>query len=114
VQNGRRFEVLSGRRRAGKDEDSRADDCANAQRGKRPGAERLFQAMLGLLGFGNQPVDGLAAEKLARRSAPARFLVRDRRFCQIGLLGAVGTQPSAFRRQHSALGFIAQNPSLQA
>jgi hypothetical protein len=75
MQNGGSFEMLSGGGCPRENEDARADDRADAQRRQRPGAERLFQAMLGLLGFGDQPVDGLAAEKLTRGSAPARFLV---------------------------------------
>jgi hypothetical protein len=75
MQNGGSFEMLSGSSRTRKDEDSRADDCADAQRRQRPGAKGLLEAVLGLLGLGDQPVDGLAAEKLTRGSAPARFLV---------------------------------------
>ena len=54
-------------------EDAGADDRADAQRGQRPRAQRLFQPMLGLLRVGDQLVDGLAAEQLVRQiSAPER------------------------------------------
>ena len=51
----------------GKDENARADDGADAQRGQRPGAERLLKPVPGSVGFGDQLVDGLAAEKLILR-----------------------------------------------
>ena len=64
VQDGRSLEVLSRRRRAGENENSRANDGADAQRGKRPRSQRLLKTMPGLVGLRNQFVDGLAAEKL--------------------------------------------------
>ena len=64
VQNGRSLEIFSGGRRAGEDENARADDGADAQRGQRPRAERFLQPMSRVFGFGDQLVDRLAAEKL--------------------------------------------------
>ena len=73
VEDGRGIELLPGNGGADDGEDAGADDRADAQRGERPGAERLLEAMLGLLRFGDQLVDGLAAEELVRQiSAPER------------------------------------------
>ena len=80
VQDGRRFEVLAGGGGAGEDEDSRANDGADAERGQRPGAERLFE-----------PVSGSSASAISlsmdfrqkvgsgQRRSPA--CDRDRGFC---------------------------------
>ena len=73
VQDGGRFEVLARRRGAGENKNSRADNGADAERRQRPGAEGLLEAMLGLVRIGDQLVDGLAAEQLARRGALARL-----------------------------------------
>ncbi len=69
VQNGRRFEVLTRRSRAGKHEDPRADDGADAERSERPWPQCLFKTMSGFVGFRDQLVDGLAAEQLVVRRA---------------------------------------------
>jgi len=44
---------------------SRADHSANAERSERDGTKRFFQTAVGVLGVGNQLVNGFAAEKLA-------------------------------------------------
>jgi len=49
---------------AGEHEDAAADDGADAQRGERPRAERLFEARLRVLGVRDQLVDGFLGEKL--------------------------------------------------
>src|SRR5207247_981158 len=64
VEDGRCLEVFSGGCRPGKHEDARSDYGTNTQRGQRPGAKRLLQALAGCFGFRDQLVDGLAAEKL--------------------------------------------------
>ncbi len=64
VQDGGNFEVLAGGGRAGEHEDAAADDGADAERGQAPRAEGLLEPVLGLLGVGDQLVDGLAGEKL--------------------------------------------------
>jgi len=43
---------------------SGADDCADAERGERPGAEGLFEAVLGVLRIQNELVNGLTREQL--------------------------------------------------
>ena len=62
VQDGRRLEMFSRCGSSGENEDSRADDGADAQRRERPRSKSFLQAMLGLIGFGNQFVYGFAAE----------------------------------------------------
>lgn len=69
MQNGRRLEIFARCRRAGKDENSRADDGADTQGGKRPGAESFLQPLSRHLGFSDQLVDRLTAEKLVVGSA---------------------------------------------
>ena len=64
VQNRRSLEIFSGRGGAGEHENARADDGADAQRGQRPRAQSLLQALARSFGFGDQLVDRLAAEKL--------------------------------------------------
>ena len=67
VQNRRGVEFLSGDCGADNGEDAGADDGADAQRGQRPGAERLLQPMFRLLRLGDQLVNGLAREELVRQ-----------------------------------------------
>ena len=56
-------------------EDARTDDCADAKSRKRPGAESLFQRVLGILRFADQLVDGFAGKQLAWQcSSPVRGL----------------------------------------
>jgi hypothetical protein len=64
VQDGGSLEVLSRRSGASEDEYSGADDGPDAQRSERPWAQRLLKAMPRLVGFRDQFVNGLAAEKL--------------------------------------------------
>ncbi len=64
VQNGWGLEILARGRGAGKNENSGADDRPDAQRGQRPGAEGFLQPLPWGLGFRDQLVDRLAAEKL--------------------------------------------------
>ena len=64
MQNGWGLEIFAGSRGAGKDENSGADNRADAQRGQRPGAEGFLQPLPRGFGFGDQLVDRLAAQKL--------------------------------------------------
>jgi hypothetical protein len=52
--------------RADDREDARTDDRADAKRGKRNRTQGLLQRSLGLFAFGDQLVDGLRGEDLAR------------------------------------------------
>ena len=61
VQDGGRFKVLAGGGGAGEDENARADDGADAERGERPRAEGFFQPMPGRVGVRDELVDGFAA-----------------------------------------------------
>ena len=65
VQDRRHFKVLTRRRGPGKNEYSRPNDRADAERGQRPRPERLAKTMLGLLGLGDEFVDGFTAQELA-------------------------------------------------
>jgi hypothetical protein len=77
VEDGGRFKVFAGGGGAGEDEDARADDGADAERGERPGAKAFLQPVAGFGGLGNQPVDRLAGKQLiCQRSAPASRLVK--------------------------------------
>ena len=62
IQHASRVELLSRDRRPNDREDARANHRANAQRGKRPRPERLFQRMLGFLRVADQLVDRLAGK----------------------------------------------------
>ena len=64
MQDGRRLEIFSGRRRACKNEDSRTDDGTDAERRQRPRPERLTEPGFGVLRVRDQFVDGLAAQRL--------------------------------------------------
>ena len=75
VQDRRSLEVLSRGRSAGENKYPRADDRADAQRGQRPRTQSLLETMPGLVGFRDQFVDGLAAEKLVFRRADRRGLL---------------------------------------
>ena len=75
MEDGGRFEVFAGGGGAGEDEDSRADDGADAESGQGPGAQGFLQLVAGFGGLGNKPVDRLTGKKLIRqRSAPASRL----------------------------------------
>jgi hypothetical protein len=66
------LEMLSGGGGAGENEDSGADDGADAQSSERPGSEGLLQPVARFVGVSNKPVNGLTGKKLIRqRSAPA-------------------------------------------
>ena len=69
VQEGRRLEIFSSGGGAREDEDSRADDGADAERGQRPRAQRFTEPVLRVLRVRDQLVDRLATEKLAIGSA---------------------------------------------
>ena len=73
VQDRGGLEMLARRRRPGENENSRADDCPDPQRGQRPRPKGLLQPMPRLIRFGNQLVDGLAAKELAAASPCSRF-----------------------------------------
>jgi hypothetical protein len=45
-------------------EDAGTDDSANAESRERPGAQGLFQRMLGIFGFADQLIDGFAGKQL--------------------------------------------------
>ena len=64
MQDRRGREMFSRRRRARQHKYPRADDRADAQGSERPWTKRLLKTMSRLVGFRNQLVDGLAAEKL--------------------------------------------------
>ena len=68
MQEGRRLEIFSRRRRSRKNENSRTDDGADAERRQRPRPQRLTEPVLRVLRLRDQFVDGLATEKLAVRS----------------------------------------------
>ena len=59
------LERLARRRRAGEDENPRADNRPNAERRERPRAETLPEAVLGLVRLGDQLVNALGREQLA-------------------------------------------------
>jgi len=65
VEDGRHFKVLTRRRCPGKNEYPRPDDGADAERGQRPRPQRLAKTMFGLLGLGDEFVDGFTAQELA-------------------------------------------------
>jgi hypothetical protein len=56
--------LLAGDGSADDGEDARADDCADAERGKRPWSEGLFERVAGILGLVDQLVDRFAGEQL--------------------------------------------------
>jgi hypothetical protein len=64
MQDGWGLEIFARCRGAGKDENSRTNDGADAQGGKRPRAKSFLQPLSGGFGFQDQLVDRLAAEKL--------------------------------------------------
>ena len=65
VQDRWGFEMLAGGRSPGKNENARADDRADAERSQRPRAQRLAQAMFGLVGLGDEFVDRFTTQELA-------------------------------------------------
>ena len=56
------IELLAGDGCTDDGEDSRADDCADAQRCERPGTKRLFEPVLRVFRVQNQLIDRLARE----------------------------------------------------
>ena len=60
--------LLAGDGGADDGEDARTDDRADAERGERPGPERLLQRMLRLLGVADELVNRLSGEELAGQS----------------------------------------------
>jgi len=69
VQDGWRLKVFSGGGGAREHKNAGANDGSNAQGGQRPWPKRLLQTASGIFRFGNQLVDRLATEKLARRGS---------------------------------------------
>ena len=65
LEDGMELERLARRRRAGEDENPRADNRPNAERRERPRAETLPEAVLGLVRLGDQLVNALGREQLA-------------------------------------------------
>ena len=68
VPDGFDGEILAGCSSAGEHEDAAANDGADAQCGQRPRAERLLEAMLGVLRLRDQLVNGLLGEELRQGS----------------------------------------------
>ena len=60
--------MFPGSRRPGEHEDTRANNGANPERGERPRSERFLEAVLRMLGVGDQLVDGLSGEELVGQS----------------------------------------------
>src|SRR5579864_111945 len=73
MQDGRRLKMFACSRGAGENKNSRADNGANPQRGQRPRPQFLLESVPGLVGVGDQLVDGFTAEKLAARGSGGRF-----------------------------------------
>ena len=71
VENAGGVELFAGDGGADDGEDARADDRADAERGKRPRAEGLFQRVLGLFRVPDQLIDRFAGKQLAgQRKSP--------------------------------------------
>ena len=68
VQDRRRLEVFSRRRRSREHKNSRANNRADAQRRQRPRPQRLTEPVLWMVRFRDQLIDRLATESLAVRS----------------------------------------------
>lgn len=60
-------ELLPGHGSADDRKDARSDDGADAQRGERPGSERLFESVLGIFRLADQLIDGLAGKELFKQ-----------------------------------------------
>jgi len=72
VEDGGRFEMFASRSGASQNEDTRADDRADSERGQRPGPERFLELVAGFGCLRDELVDGLTGKKLTRqRIAPA-------------------------------------------
>jgi hypothetical protein len=65
--------MLTRRGRAGKHENSCANDRPDTQRRERPRPESFAQAMAGVFGLRDQLVNGFAAEELPGARFGARF-----------------------------------------
>jgi hypothetical protein len=71
VEDAGGIELLAGDGRADDRENARSDDCADAESGKRPRPEGLFEGVLGFFRVANQLIDGFAGKQLAwQRSSP--------------------------------------------
>ena len=73
MKNGRCFEMLSRCGGAGKNENARANDRADAERGQRPRPQRFAKTMLRLLGLGYEFVDGFTTQELAAIGSRGRI-----------------------------------------
>ena len=62
MQDGRRFEMLSGRRRSGEHKNTGADNGSDAERGQRPRPQTFLEPVPRLVCLGNQFVNGLSGE----------------------------------------------------
>jgi len=69
MQNRRRLEIFSSSGRSRENENSRANNRADAERRQRPWAQRLAEPVLRVLRLRDQFVDGLTAESLRIRRA---------------------------------------------
>ena len=65
IENARSVELLPGNSRPDNGKDPRADHRADTKSRQRPRSQRLFQAMVGVLGVRNEFIDGLATQQLA-------------------------------------------------
>ncbi len=64
VEDRRRLEVLASGSGSGQNENSRADNGADAKRGERPGAQSFPQPVFGRFGIRQELVDAFDPEKL--------------------------------------------------
>ena len=76
VADFRGVEFLPGHGGADDGEDARADDGADAESGKRPGAQRFLERVLGLFRIPDQLIDGFAGKQLAEQGSSPRPLRR--------------------------------------
>ncbi len=76
VADFRGVELLACHGGADDGEDAGADDCADSQCGKRPGAQRFFQRVFGLFRFADQLINGFAGKQLAWQGSSPRTLRR--------------------------------------
>jgi len=67
VEDGRGVELLPGDGRSDDGENAGANDCADAEGGQRPRAERLLEPVFRLFRLGDQLVNRLARKELVRQ-----------------------------------------------
>jgi hypothetical protein len=69
VQDRGRLKIFSGGGGSGENENAGADDGADAEGGQRPGTEGFAEPVLGIVGFGDELVDGFTTKSLGVRGA---------------------------------------------